>query len=328
MKEFFWMGRRVSGCDTLLEAADAGDVQARYMCAMLLLTPGVGDEADASRGVEMFANVMAAGKIELCRKLFGQLFANPQIGVHLSDPGKPIVCRSSVCPTRGTMGTAKDSSSVSCVQCLAEFESSILFIISDNHSTKFLQMAGSPEKDTKKVDVSVQHECPLNLLPREIWSIIATKVASSSIEDLFNMQATCKVFLGAARSDAVYKHATMSYKSLAQFLGNHDGPERRFLDRGNVDAIVRHEFTEYLRFGRRDKGMELLARASTEGSVEAGYLSSILLMFDHEDEEDMVRGVQMMVGFINSGQLESYTNFLTDVCKDNKVILNELLAHI
>ncbi|RYR76607.1 hypothetical protein S83_002369 [Arachis hypogaea] len=193
-------------------------------------------------------------------------------------------------------------------------------------------MAGSPEKDTKKVDVSVQHECPLNLLPREIWSIISTKVASSSIEDLFNMQATCMVFLGAARSDAVYKHATMSYKSLARFLGNHDGPERRFLncclEVENVDAIVRHGFAEYLRFGRRDKGMELLARASTEGSVEAGYLSSMLLMFDHEDEEDMVRGVQMMVGFINSGQLESYTNFLTDVCKDNKVILKELLARI
>ncbi|XLR58837.1 hypothetical protein S83_009509 [Arachis hypogaea] len=211
-------------------------------------------------------------------------------------------------------------------------QSSILFIISDNHSTKFLQMARSLKKDTKKVDVSVQHECPLNLLPREIWSIIATKVASSSIEDLFNMQATCKVFLGAARSDAVYKHATMSYKSLARFLGNHDGLEKRFLDRclelGNVDAIVRHGFAEYLRFGHRDKGMELLARASTEGSVKAGYLSSMLLMFDHEDEEDMVRGVQMMVGFIKSGQLESYTNFLTDVCKDNKVILNELLARI
>ncbi|XP_015970401.1 putative F-box protein At1g67623 [Arachis duranensis] len=183
--------------------------------------------------------------------------------------------------------------------------SSILFIISNNLSTKFLQMAGSFEKDTKKVDVSVQHECPLNLLPREIWSIITTMVTSNLIEDLFNMQVTCKVFLGAARSDAIYKHATMSYKSLAHFLLNLDGPERRFLDRcvevGNVDAIVRHGFTEYLRFGRRDKGMELLARASTEGSIEAGYLSSMLLMFDHEDEKDMVRGVQMMEGFRISG---------------------------
>ncbi|XP_015965221.1 uncharacterized protein LOC107488952 [Arachis duranensis] len=122
MTEFFWMGREVGGCDTLLEAADAGDVQGRYMCAMLLLMPGVGDEADAGKGVETYADVLAAGKIELCRELFEQLFANPLIGVHPSDPGKPIVCRSSVCPRRGTMGAANDSSSVSCVQCLAEFE--------------------------------------------------------------------------------------------------------------------------------------------------------------------------------------------------------------
>ncbi|XLR14513.1 hypothetical protein S83_042451 [Arachis hypogaea] len=103
-------------------------------------------------------------------------------------------------------------------------------------------MAGSSQKHRKKVDVSVQHECPLNLLPRKIWSSIAMMVASNSIEDLFNMQATCKVFLGAASSDAVYKHATMSYKPLAHFLVHLDQPERRFLDRcvevGNLDAIL------------------------------------------------------------------------------------------
>ncbi|RYR07001.1 hypothetical protein Ahy_B05g074321 isoform B [Arachis hypogaea] len=49
---------------------------------------------------------------------------------------------------------------------------------------------------------------------------------------------------------------------------------------------------EYFRFGRRDKGMELLARASTEGSVEAGYLCAILLLCDHEDEEEVQRGVE------------------------------------
>ncbi|XLT33279.1 hypothetical protein S245_064394 [Arachis hypogaea] len=122
IREFCWMGRHVAGVGTLLEATDAGDVQARYMCAMLLLTPGVGDEADAGRAVEMYANVLAAGKIELCRDFFEQLFANPLIGVHPSYPGKPVVCRSSVCPTHGTMGAANDSSSVSCVHCLAEFE--------------------------------------------------------------------------------------------------------------------------------------------------------------------------------------------------------------
>ncbi|XLT62348.1 hypothetical protein S245_020432 [Arachis hypogaea] len=105
-----------------IKATDAGDVQAHYMCAMLLLTQGVGDEAHAGRGVEMYENVLAARKIESCREFFRQLFANPLIGVQPSDPGKPVVCRSSVCPTRGTMGAANDSSSVSCVHCLAKFE--------------------------------------------------------------------------------------------------------------------------------------------------------------------------------------------------------------
>ncbi|XLR58211.1 hypothetical protein S83_008883 [Arachis hypogaea] len=193
---------------------------------------------------------------------------------------------------------------------------------------KSLQMVGSSQKNIKKVDVFVQHECLLNLLPCEIWSSIATMVTSNSIEDLFNMQVTCKVFMGAAGLDTVYKHATMSYKPLACFLLHLDGPERRFLDCsvevGNVDAILRHQFTEYLRFGRRDKGMELLAMASTEGSVEAGYLCSVLLMSDHEDEEDVQRGVQMMEVYRISGQLKSYTNFLRDICKYTTVLLKEM----
>ncbi|XP_057720369.1 uncharacterized protein LOC130934862 [Arachis stenosperma] len=122
MREIFWMGRYMGRGDTLLAATDAGDVQARYLCEMLLLTPCVGHEVDAGRGVELYPNVLASGKIEMCRELFGQLFTNPLIGVNPSDPGKPVVCRSSVCPTRGSMGAANDLSSVSCVHCLAEFE--------------------------------------------------------------------------------------------------------------------------------------------------------------------------------------------------------------
>ncbi|XP_057747502.1 uncharacterized protein LOC130966702 [Arachis stenosperma] len=193
-------------------------------------------------------------------------------------------------------------------------------------------MAGSSQKNIKKVDVSVQHECPLNLLPREIWSSIATMVASNLIKDLFNMQVTCKVFLGAAGSDAVYKHATMSYKSLACFLLHLDGPERRFLNCSmeveNVDAILRHGFVKYLWFGRCDKGIELLAMASTEGSVEAGYLCSMLLMSDHEDKEDVQMGVQIMEVYRISEQLESYTNFLRNICKDTTVLLKEMFKHI
>ncbi|RYQ83215.1 uncharacterized protein LOC107620247 [Arachis ipaensis] len=105
------------------------------------------------------------------------------------------------------------------------------------------------------------------------------KVASYSIHDLFNMQATCKVFLDAGSSDAVYQHSTMWQIRLVSFLFYLDRPERRFLDRcveaENADTILRQEMTEYFWIGRRDIGMELLDRASTEGSVESGYLFAI-----------------------------------------------------
>ncbi|XP_057740087.1 putative F-box protein At1g67623 [Arachis stenosperma] len=155
-------------------------------------------------------------------------------------------------------------------------------------------------------------------------------VASNLIEDLFNMQATCKEFLGAATSDDVYKHATMSYKPLAHFLLHLDGPEKRFLDRcvevGNVDAILRHGFVEYLQFGHRDKGMELLARASTEGNVEAGYLCPMLLMFDHEEEEEVKMGVQMMEVIRISRKLESCSKFFRGISNDAIVLLLEMFA--
>ncbi|XP_016194982.1 putative F-box protein At1g67623 [Arachis ipaensis] len=132
-------------------------------------------------------------------------------------------------------------------------------------------------------------------------------VTLNSIEDLFNMQAMCKVFLGVASLDAVYKHATMSYKPLVYFLIYLDRPERRFLDRcvevGNVDAILWQGFMEYFQFDCRDKGMELLSRASTEDSVEAGYLCVMCLLCGHEDKDEVQRGVQMIEVIHTSGQV-------------------------
>ncbi|XP_015969700.1 putative F-box protein At1g67623 [Arachis duranensis] len=190
-------------------------------------------------------------------------------------------------------------------------------------------MAGSSQKGKKRVDISLQHESSLDLLPREIWSCIAPMVASNSIQDLFNMQAMCKVFLGAASSDTVYKRATM-YKPLAHFLSHLNGPERRFLERcaevGNVDAIFQQGFVDYFPLGLRDKGMELLARAFAEGSVEAGYLCAMLLMYHHEDEEEVQMGVQMMEDIRISGQLESYSKFFSGISKDVVVLLLEMYA--
>ncbi|XLT46019.1 hypothetical protein HN873_038623 [Arachis hypogaea] len=146
----------------------------------------------------------------------------------------------------------------------------------NNHppaSVEPLQMAGSSKTNRKEGNVRVEHECPLNLLTRDIWVKIATKVASNSIHDLFNMQASCKVFLDAASSEAVYQHVTMRVIPLVSFLFYLDRPERRFIDRcveaGNADAILRQGLTEYFWIAGRGIGMELLSRAWTEGCVEA-----------------------------------------------------------
>ncbi|RYR11037.1 hypothetical protein Ahy_B05g079530 [Arachis hypogaea] len=178
-------------------------------------------------------------------------------------------------------------------------------------------MAGTSKTNRKKGNVPIEHECLLNFLPRDIWVRIATKVTSNSIHDLFNMQVTCKVFLCVASSNAVYQHATMWYIPLVFFSFYLNRPERRFLDRcveaKNADAILRQGLTEHFWIARRDIGMELLTRASTEGSVEAGYLCAMLPLCDHEDEEEVQRGVEMLEFIHTSGMVERCREFFTDI---------------
>ncbi|RYR21323.1 hypothetical protein Ahy_B03g066620 [Arachis hypogaea] len=59
--------------------------------------------------------------------------------------------------------------------------------------------------------------------------------------------------------------------------------------------------------------MELLSRASTEGSVEAGYLSTMLLLCDHENEEEVQRGVAMLESIRTSGEVERCREFFADI---------------
>ncbi|RYQ89529.1 hypothetical protein Ahy_B09g096118 isoform C [Arachis hypogaea] len=101
---------------------------------------------------------------------------------------------------------------------------------------------GTSKKNRKKKNVAVEYKCLINLLPRDIWVSIATKVASNSIQHLFNMQVTCKVFLDVATSNAVYKHASILKLSILSFLYYFDQPAKRFLycctKAGNPTALL------------------------------------------------------------------------------------------
>ncbi|QHO28925.1 uncharacterized protein [Arachis hypogaea] len=106
---------------------------------------------------------------------------------------------------------------------------------------------------------------PLKLLPRDIWVRIATKVANNSIQDLLNLESTCKVFFDAGRSAVVYKHAMVWNMPWVSFLRYPDRAERQFMDRcvdaGNPDAILRDGLHEYFFMARRDARMDLLTSA-------------------------------------------------------------------
>ncbi|KAL4381663.1 hypothetical protein AHAS_Ahas04G0156000 [Arachis hypogaea] len=78
-------------------------------------------------------------------------------------------------------------------------------------------MDGTSKNNRKIRNEVIEYESPLDLQPYDIWVKIAMKVASNSVQELFQIKATRKVFLDAASFDAVYKHATMWYLPQGDF---------------------------------------------------------------------------------------------------------------
>ncbi|KAL4315828.1 hypothetical protein AHAS_Ahas15G0224100 [Arachis hypogaea] len=122
-------------------------------------------------------------------------------------------------------------------------------------------------------------------------------VALYSIKDLFNMQATCKVFLDAARYDAVYKEASMLELLIVSFLYYYGRPEHRFIEccaeAGNPVALLRVGMTEFVWIGHCDSGMDTLTMATTGGDLETCYMCAMLLLSHaKEDKEHMRKGLE------------------------------------
>ncbi|RYR50415.1 hypothetical protein Ahy_A07g037018 [Arachis hypogaea] len=122
MVALFWHGHCRAGIQTVTEAAELGDVEACYLCAMPLLSLDDKDDDDIRRRLAFFYVVRESGAVERCRKVFTQVFASPWLEINLTDPAEAVACRSGGCPTCGTMSVASDLFGVTCVQCLAEDE--------------------------------------------------------------------------------------------------------------------------------------------------------------------------------------------------------------
>ncbi|XLR58341.1 hypothetical protein S83_009013 [Arachis hypogaea] len=179
-------------------------------------------------------------------------------------------------------------------------------------------MAGSSQKDKTKLEVSIQHECLPNLLPLEIWSSIATMVASNSIEDLFNMQASCRFFASACNSDAVYRHALVSVLPIACFLDYSGTPAMTFLCRcaraQNPAAMLRVGMSHLFWCGHRRGGMRTLTEAAELGDVEACYIAAMLLLSLGDKTDDEVRrGFEFFCVVRESGTVERCREVFTQV---------------
>ncbi|RYQ92403.1 uncharacterized protein [Arachis hypogaea] len=107
--------------ETLTRTATKGDVEASYVCAMLLLC-NKEEEKHRRRGVEFFEIVRASGVVERCGEIFREIFEQRWVEVKSSNPGQPVICRSTGCPTRDTMGVVEDVSRILCVHCLADYK--------------------------------------------------------------------------------------------------------------------------------------------------------------------------------------------------------------
>ncbi|RYR25940.1 putative F-box protein At1g67623 [Arachis ipaensis] len=179
-------------------------------------------------------------------------------------------------------------------------------------------MAGSSQKGKMKVDVSVQHECLPNLLPREIWSSIATMVAWNSIQDLFNMKTSCKLFASACNSDAVYRHALVSVLPIDCFLDYSGRPAMTFLRRctiaWNPAALFRVGMAHLFWCGHRRGGIQTLTEAAELGDVEACYISAMLLLsLGDKDENEIRRGFKFFGVIRKSGTVERCREVFTQV---------------
>ncbi|XP_016200027.1 uncharacterized protein LOC107641033 [Arachis ipaensis] len=106
-------------------------------------------------------------------------------------------------------------------------------------------------------------------------------------------EATYKVFLGAARSGAVYKYASMLELPIASFLYYYDNPEKSFLDccteTGNPAALLRVGMIDFIWSGHCIGGMDTLTMAATGGDVEAYYLCAMLLLSHGKEDEGNMR---------------------------------------
>ncbi|XP_072084455.1 uncharacterized protein [Arachis hypogaea] len=132
-------------------------------------------------------------------------------------------------------------------------------------------------------------------------------VAANSIGDLFNMQASCRLFAAVCNSDAMYRHALVSVLPTACFLDYYGRPAMRFLRQcataQNLATLLWIGMADLFFLGHRRGGIQTLTEAAELGDVEACFLSVMLLLsLDDKDKDEIHRGFEFSVWSVSPVQ--------------------------
>ncbi|KAK3223602.1 hypothetical protein Dsin_010627 [Dipteronia sinensis] len=122
--------------------------------------------------------------------------------------------------------------------------------------------------------------CNVKSLPKDLLTDVLSRVASSSVTNLFNVERSCKDLLEVGNDDYVLQHACMDSFPVAPWPISDKASSflRRCRESGNDEALFRQGMFEYFTLLETEAGLELLQRAAQNGHMEATYVCGILLL--------------------------------------------------
>ncbi|KAK1575673.1 hypothetical protein Q3G72_007452 [Acer saccharum] len=139
--------------------------------------------------------------------------------------------------------------------------------------------------------------CNIKSLPKDLLIDVLTRVASSSVADLFNVERSCKDLLEVGNDNFVLQHACMDCFPIAPWPVSDKASLflRRCRESGNAEALFRQGMFEYFTLLETKSGLMLLQRAAHKGHTEATYIVGILLLsLSHGDNRLRRRGLNLL----------------------------------
>ncbi|KAL0359153.1 UNVERIFIED_CONTAM: hypothetical protein Sangu_0764700 [Sesamum angustifolium] len=145
----------------------------------------------------------------------------------------------------------------------------------------------------------------LDCIPKELLTDILARVATSSLNNYFNVKLSCKMLKEVAECSNVYNCISLDEFPVAAL---HDMNEdaRRFMNRcvacENLDALYMWGMVEYFSCDNLATALTFLNKSASLGHVGAYYIITIILLLSGKDYRE--KGVTLLGAMKISGNIE------------------------